>query len=139
MSINLVEGLSFRIHHTMLPVADLDRSIKFYTQLLGMDVRSRHANPARQTDVGLVGYGTTGLEPVLELTKDTSDVAKPVTPLNAHIAINVSDLHKLCSVLEQERVSFVRPFKARNDGKGFTAWISDPDGHSIELVEMHAV
>ena len=138
MSDRRFEGLSFRLHHTMLPVADLDRSIGFYTGLLGMNLKSRHANPTRQSDVGLVGYGSSGQEPLLELTKDMSTTAKPVQPLNAHIAINVSDLKKLCGILESEKVPFTRAFKPRNDGKGFTAWIADPDGHAIELVEMHA-
>jgi lactoylglutathione lyase len=138
MSDQRLEGLTFRLHHTMLPVADLDRSIGFYTGLLGMSLKSRHANPVRQSDVGLVGYGSSGQEPLLELTKDMSASAKPVQPLNAHIAINVSDLKKLCVLLEGEKVAFTRALKPRNDGKGFTAWIADPDGHAIELVEMHA-
>jgi catechol 2,3-dioxygenase-like lactoylglutathione lyase family enzyme len=95
---SLVKDLSFRVHHTMLPVADLDRSIAFYTRLLGMKVKERHASEAR---------------------------------------IDTSDLRKLCTVLEQEGVMFIRPFKQRSDGMGFSAWIRDPDGHELELAERH--
>ena len=136
---SLVPDLTFRVHHTMLPVADLDRSIDFYTRLLGMKVKERHANDARKTDVGLVGYGATAAAPFLELTQAIGDQAPArVTPLNAHIAIDVSDLRKLCAVLEKERVTFVRAFKTRGDGKGFSTWIKDPDGHEIELAERHS-
>jgi len=136
---SLVQDLTFCVHHTMLPVADLDRSIDFYTRLLGMKVKERHANEARKTDVGLIGYGATATAPFLELTQTIGDQAPTrVAPLNAHIAIDVSDLRKLCTVLEKERVTFVRPFKQRGDGKGFSAWIKDPDGNEIELAERHS-
>lgn len=120
----------------MLPVADLDRSVDFYQRLLQMKVQERHANTTRQTEVALVGYGRdTG--PFLELTKDTSSAAPAVVPLSNHIGIHVPDLRGLCTKLEEEGVSFARPFKERGDGKGVTAWVRDPDGHSIELVELY--
>lgn len=133
-----VRDLAFSVHHTMLPVADLDRSVGFYTRLLGMKVNQRHANPERKTDVALVGYGATAAPPFLELTQSTDDrAAARVEPLNAHIAIDVNDLQTLCGVLEREGVPFIRAFKTRGDGKGFSAWIADPDGHAIELAERH--
>ena len=61
---SLVEGLSFRVHHTMLPVADLDRSIAFYTRLLGMTVGDRHKNEARGTDVGTARLWRKGLDTI---------------------------------------------------------------------------
>lgn len=135
----LVNGLSFRVHHTMLPVADLDRSIAFYTRLLGMNLKERHASDARKVEVGLIGYGDDASAPFLELIKDTSERAPAqVTPANIHIGIDTSDLRKLCNILENEGVTFIRPFKQRSDGMGLSAWIRDPDGHEIELAERHA-
>jgi lactoylglutathione lyase len=132
-----VAGLAFKIHHTMLPVANLDRSVDFYTRLLGMRLQERHLNPARGTDVGLVGYGDDA-RGLLELTQDVTDGApSEVTPANIHIGIHVSDLRRLIDVLEGERVPFTRPFRTRADGTGFGAWIRDPDGHDLELVERH--
>jgi lactoylglutathione lyase len=134
-----VAGLSFKVHHTMLPVADLSRSIVFYTRLLGMKQQSRHANPARGVEVGLLGYGDEVSAPYLELTQNIGvDAPARVTPANVHIGIDVSDLRRLAAILEQEGVSFIRPVRERSDGKGLTAWIEDPDGHPLELAERHA-
>ena len=135
---SLVKDLNFRVHHTMLPAADLDRSIAFYTRLLGMKLKERHASDARKVEVGLVGYGDKASEPFLELIKDTSENAPAqVTPANIHIGIDTSDLRKLCGILEKESVTFIRPLKQRSDGMGLSAWIRDPDGHELELAERH--
>jgi len=135
---SLVKELSFRVHHTMLPVADLSRSIAFYTRLLGMKVKERHASEARKVEVGLVGYGDEATAPFLELIQDTSERAPAqVTPADIHVGIDTSDLRTLCTILEKEGVTFVRPFNQRSDGMGFSAWIRDPDGHELELAERH--
>lgn len=136
--VNSNEDLSFRVHHTMLPVADLSRSIAFYTRLLGMKVKERHASEARKVEVGLVGYGDEATAPFLELIQDTSEKAPAqVTPANTHVGIDTSDLRKLCAILEKEGVTFIRKLKQRSDGMGLSAWIRDPDGHELELAERH--
>jgi lactoylglutathione lyase len=135
---NPVDAISFRFHHTMLLVADLDRAVDFYTRLLGMTVKERHANAARKTEVALLGYGNDPTAPFLELTAATDTAARTeVAPLNTHVAIDASDLRALCTVLENEGVRFLRAFKERSDGKGFSAWVADPDGNPLELAERH--
>lgn len=127
----------FRIHHTMLPVSDLDRSIDFYTRLLGMQTMGRHTNQTRRVEVGHVGYGERETQPSLELTRDISENApREVRPTGIHVAIHVNNLHQLCALLDSDGVTFLQALKESAKGKGrLSAWIRDPDGHAIELVE----
>ena len=138
MSQSLVNDLTFRIHHTMLPVANLDRSIAFYTRLLGMTVMGRRTDETRKVEVGHVGYGDRDSQPSLELTQDTGESGPAaIKSTGIHVAVHVSDLQKLCEVMQKERVNFVKALKASGPGnRRLTAWISDPDGHAIELVEV---
>ena len=130
--------LTFRIHHTMLPVTDLERSIDFYTRLLGMKVMGRRTDDVRHLKVGHVGYGDRETQPSIELHQRLSDDADTfVKRSNGHIAIHVNDLYKLCAVLDKAGVEFMQPPKAGQSGKNITAWIRDPDGHALELAERH--
>jgi len=130
---SVMDELTFRIHHTMLPVADLDRSINFYTRLLGMMPMGRRTDDTRRVEVGHVGYGD---QPTLELTQDVSENAPDaVKPTGIHVAIQVSDLTRLCAFLENERVHFLQPLKGLG-GRRLVAWIRDPDNHALELVEI---
>lgn len=134
-----VRDLAFRIHHTMLPVADLDRSIGFYTRFLGMEAMGRRTDETRKVEVGHVGYGERDAQPSLELTRDISESAPDaVRPTGIHIAIQVDNLRRLCGALETEGVKFIQPLKELGGGRRMTAWIRDPDGHAIELIELRA-
>ena len=135
---SLVNDLTFRIHHTMLPVVDLERSIDFYTRLLGMTVMGRRTDATRKVEVGHVGYGERATQPSLELTQDTrEDAPAEIAPIDFHVAVQVSDLHKLCGVLGQQRVNFIKTLKASGpDNRRLTTWIRDPDGHAIELIQI---
>jgi lactoylglutathione lyase len=130
----------FRIHHTMLPVADLDRSIAFYTGHLGMKVMGRRIDQSRNFAVGHVGYGDRDTHPSLELTQDLNETAPAEPgPIDFHVGIQVGDLQTLCAALEKGNVSFTRGLKASGpDNPRLTAWIRDPDGNAIELIEIRA-
>jgi len=130
-----VSGLSFRIHHTMLPVSNLERSIDFYTRLFGMHLMGRRSDPNRQVEVGHVGYGERATQPSIELIQDVSaKTPAAVAPTGGHISIHVSDLTRLCHVLEQAGVEFKQPL-SRRAGGNLRAWVRDPDGHELELGE----
>ena len=135
---SLVGDLTFRIHHTMLPVADLDRSIDFYTRLLGMKGMGRRLDEAGKVEVGHVGYGDRDSQPSLELTRDIGGNAPAqVRPTGIYFAIHVNDLQRLSNVLARERTAFIQPLEQGR--KRVTAWIRDPGRHAIELVEIRAV
>ena len=137
----LAENLRFRIHHTMLPVSNLDRAVEFYTRLLGMTVKHRTVSEARKRAVALVGYSESFSGPFLELTQDLSESApKEVSPANIHVGIDAGDLRAMCANLEQAGVTFIRPLTAVTQlGSGeLRAWIADPDGNQLELAERHS-
>jgi catechol 2,3-dioxygenase-like lactoylglutathione lyase family enzyme len=93
MSDTVASGLAIRIHHTMLPVADIDRSLKFYTTLLGMNLRFRRKSEARMTEQAHVGYGDGAVHSSIELTQAIGNRAsEPVIPTTGHIGIDVSDI-----------------------------------------------
>ena len=130
-----VHDLTFRIHHTMLPVAELDRSVDFYTRLFGMKLMGRRSDANRKVEVAHVGYGDRATQPSIELIQDMSGTAPAaVKPTGGHISIQVSDLPKLCTVLERDSVEFTQPL-SRRPGGAFRAWVRDRDGHALELAE----
>jgi len=135
---SVVSGLNFRIHHTMLPVANLDRSREFYTQLPGMKEMGRRSDQNRKVEVAHVGYGERETKPSIELTMDVSETAPAeVRRTGIHVAVQVSDLCRLCEVLENNHVTFVQPLKDFG-GRRLTAWVRDPDAHVIELSEIRS-
>jgi lactoylglutathione lyase len=133
---SLVNDLTFRIHHMMLPVSKLERSIAFYTRLFGMTVMGQRLDANRKVSVAHVGYGDRATQPSIELIQDVGEQAPArVKPTGGHISIHVSDLQKLCAVLEKEGVAFKQPLSRRPGGGSLRAWVLDPDGHELELGE----
>jgi lactoylglutathione lyase len=133
-----IDDLAFRIHHTMLPVADVERSIGFYTRCLGMKVMGRRSDDVRMVRAAHVGYGDRETQPSVELTQDVGPSAPArIVPASGHIAIAVNDLRRLCAVLDRQGVSLARPIKASGGpgSRDLTAWVRDPDGHLLELAE----
>ena len=123
---------AFRFRHTMLPVSDLDRSVAFYTDLLGMQVvRERREAERNGRNISYVGYGDEGTHPVLELIEGTGNADKPWA---GHFAIAVTDLPALVKKLEAAGVRFARAMVQPETGtNAYVANIYDPDGFEIEL------
>ena len=111
-----VDSITFRIRHTMMLVSDLDRSIDFYTRLLGMDIQRIRPNPEKKERVGYVGYGTEDEYPGLELIETGGPGrVKEMRPWYGHVALYVSDLYKLSEKLKAEGVKFTLQIRSRTD------------------------
>jgi lactoylglutathione lyase len=136
---SVVNDLKFRIRHTMLPVRDLDRTIDFYTRLLGMDIMRLRAQPDDNIRVGYLGYGSEDDGPALELIQTGGAGEHAQIPAwSGHVAIYVSNLRKLWETLKAEGVTLTRePQPVQPGSKDLVAWIQDPDGYAIELTERH--
>lgn len=135
-----VENITFRIRHTMMLVSDLDRSIDFYTRLLGMDIQRIRPNPAKHERVGYLGYGTEDEYPGLELIETGGPGhVKEMRPWYGHVALYVSNLYKLSEKLKAEGVKFtLEPQPNRPGSHDHVAFIQDPDGYTLELTERHS-
>ena len=125
-----------RLLHTMLRVYDLDRSIDFYTRLMGMKlIRRREVAEGRYT-LAFVGYDDEASGTVLELTYNW-DQKEPYALGAAfgHLAIGVADLYATCAALGKEGVKIPRPPGPLKFGTTHIAFAEDPDGYRIELIQ----
>jgi lactoylglutathione lyase len=127
---------NFRMLHTMLRVYDLDKSIDFYTRLLGMKLLRRNDYEGGRFTLAFVGYGDESDHTVLELTHNW-DQKEPYQLGTAygHIAIGVPDIYGTCKELETEGVKIPRPPGPMKHGTTVIAFIEDPDGYKVELIE----
>ena len=126
----------FRLLHTMIRVMDLDASIAFYTTHLGMKLLRRRDHEAGRFTLAFLGYGDEDSETVIELTHNW-DQTEPYEHGNAfgHLAVAVPDIYGACERMEKARVSIPRPAGPMKGGSRPIAFIEDPDGYKIELVE----
>jgi lactoylglutathione lyase len=129
----------FRLMHTMLRVRDLDRSLDFYTRLLGMQVLERRDHRKNQFSQAYLGYGEGFGQMVLELVANwTREEPYAVGDSFGHIAIQVSGIAALCERLKAAGTSIHRPPSTQRHGSNIIAFVEDPDGHRIELVQLPA-
>jgi len=126
----------FRFLHTMIRVLDLDRSIDFYTRHLGMQVLRRSDYPEGKFTNVFVGYGDENENAVIELTHNW-DQDSPYEHGGAfgHLAVSVPDIYATCDAMEKEGVSIPRKPGPMKHGTTVIAFIEDPDGYKIELIE----
>lgn len=134
-----IDTTSFRLAHAMLRVADLDRSIDFYTHLLGMLVLERRDHKKNQFSQAYLGYGDSSGQMALELVSNwTRDEPYAVGESFGHIAIQVSGITALCERLAAAGTPMPRPPSTQRHGNNIIAFIEDPDGHRIELMQLPA-
>ena len=128
---------AYRLLHTMIRVKDQDKSIDFYTRHLGMKVlRQKDFEGGRFTNT-FIGYGAESSEAVIELTYNW-DQEEPYSHGSGfgHLAVGVPDVYTTCAALEKEGVSIPRPPGPMKHGTTVIAFIEDPDGYKIELIEQ---
>jgi len=125
-----------RLLHTMIRVGDLDASLQFYTNLLGMKLLRKRDYPTGKFTLAFVGYGDEGSNTVIELTHNWGQ-SEPYNLGSAfgHLAVGVPDVYKTCERLAGAGVKIPRPAGPMAHGGSVIAFIEDPDGYRIELVQ----
>ena len=126
----------FKYLHTMIRVVDLDKSIEFYTNFFNMKLIRKKDFPGGKFTLAFLGYGPEESNTVLELTHNW-DQTENYDKGNGwgHIALGVKDIYNLCDDLENNGVILTRKPGPMKHGSTIIAFIQDPDGYSIELIE----
>lgn len=124
-----------RILHTMLRVGDLDRSIGFYTEVLGMKLLRRKDYPEGKFTLAFVGYGGEADHAVLELTYNWGVEHYDLGAGFGHIAVEVDDAHAACEEVAKKGGKVIRPAGPMQHGSTILAFIEDPDGYKIEFIQ----
>ena len=127
----------FQMMHTMIRVFDLEKSIAFYTRLLGMQLLRREDFPEGRFTLAFVGYGPEDSSTVVELTHNW-DQATPyeIGTGFGHLALGVRDIHGVCAALEQAGANIPRKPGPMKHGTTHIAFIEDPDGYKVELIDL---
>jgi len=123
-----------RILHTMLRVGDLDRSITFYTEVLGMKELRRKEYPDGKFTLAFLGYGDESKHTALELTYNWGVESYDIGNAFGHIAIEVDDVYKACDQMREVGGKIIREAGQMNAGNTIIAFLEDPDGYEIELI-----
>jgi lactoylglutathione lyase len=124
--------------HTMLRVGDLDRALGFYTKVLGMRVLRRKDYPAGRFTNVFVGYDDESTAAVIELTYNWDTNAYDIGSGYGHIAIEVDDAYRACEEIKQRGGKVAREAGPMKHGTTVIAFVEDPDGYKIELIQRKA-
>lgn len=124
-----------RILHTMLRVGDLEKSLAFYTQVLGMKLLRRHDYPEGKFTLAFVGYQDEAAEAAIELTYNWGVDKYELGTAFGHIAIEVENAYTTCEEIKRRGGKVVREAGPMKHGTTVIAFIEDPDGYKIELIQ----
>ena len=124
-----------RMLHTMLRVGDLDKSIAFYTEVLGMQLLRRKDYPNGKFTLAFVGYGEESNHTVIELTHNWDTESYDLGNGFGHIALAVDDAAAACDEIRKRGGNVVREAGPMKHGTTVIAFVDDPDGYKIELIE----
>ena len=123
-----------RLLHTMLRVGELDTSIDFYTQVLGMQLLRRKDYPDGEFTLAFVGYGDEADNTVIELTHNWGTASYDLGEGYGHIAIEVDDVYAAADEVKSRGGKVIREAGPMNAGTTIIAFVEDPDGYQIELI-----
>lgn len=124
-----------RILHTMLRVGDLQRSIDFYTTVLGMKLLRTSDNPEYKYSLAFLGYGSNPDHAELELTYNWGTESYDLGSAYGHIAISAEDIYATCDAVRAAGGNISREPGPVKGGSTVIAFITDPDGYKVELIE----
>ncbi len=125
-----------RMLHTMIRVGDLQRSLQFYTQVLGMTLLRQRDYPDGKFTLAFVGYGPESEQAVIELTYNYGVERYELGTGFGHIALEVGDAHAACDTIRQRGGKVVREAGPMKHGSTVIAFVEDPDGYKIELIQQ---
>jgi len=121
----------------MIRVGDLERSLRFYCEMLGMKLLRRKDFPGGKFTLAFVGYGDETDHSVIELTHNWDTDRYEIGDGFGHIALGVTDIYATCESLRERGVSIVREPGPMKHGSTVIAFVEDPDGYKIELIERN--
>jgi len=121
--------------HTMLRVGELDRSLRFYTEVLGMKVLRRKDYPDGKFTLAFVGYGDESETAVIELTHNWGVDKYDLGNAYGHIAVEVDDAYKACEEVKKRGGKVTREAGPMKHGTTVIAFVEDPDGYKIEFIQ----
>lgn len=124
-----------RILHTMIRVVDLERSLEFYTKVLGMKLLRSKEYPDGKFTLAFVGYGDESEQTVIELTYNWGVDKYELGNAFGHIAIGVSDIQATCDAIKKRGGKVTREPGPMKYGSTIIAFVEDPDGYKLELIE----
>lgn len=124
-----------RILHTMLRVSDLDRSLAFYTEVVGMKTLRRKDFPDGRFTLAFVGYASESEQAAIELTHNWDTSRYELGDAFGHIALEVPDAAAACAEIRKRGGNIVREAGPMKHGTTVIAFVEDPDGYKIELIE----
>jgi lactoylglutathione lyase len=124
-----------RMLHTMLRVGDLERSLRFYTDVLGMQLLRRNDYPEGRFTLAFVGYGPEDSHAVIELTHNWDTSHYDLGGGYGHIAVEVDNAYTTCDAVTAKGGKVVRPAGPMKHGTTVIAFVEDPDGYKIEFIQ----
>ena len=127
-----------RVLHTMIRVGDLDRSLKFYTDVLGMKLLRRKEYPDGKFTLAFVGYGPELAHAVIELTYNWDTHQYDLGNGYGHVALEVDDVYKACEDIRKRGGKVTREPGPMKHGSTVIAFVEDPDGYKIELIQKNS-